>query len=190
MKDLLRHFTRDNIIGGAVCIVLGVLFILLPGSFSNILVYVSGILLIIGGVVSLISFVMDRSAISKYGLANAAVLIILGIFTLTHIYMIKGVLNMFFGVIIVSFGSIFLSRSIDNLRNHISGTILPLVMSLLIVAAGVVVLFGKFSTIFTFTGIVLVVAGIFIIIMAALFGSQTKKASRKASPMDAEWKEV
>jgi len=190
MKDLLKHFTRDNIIGGIVCIVIGLLFLIMPGSLANILVVISGILLILGGLGCLFLFFRDASSLSMYGLAGAIILTIVGIYTLTHVYMIKGVLNTFFGIVIICFGSVFVARSIDDLRRGGPSWLPQLIISGITVAIGTIILFGRFSTIFKITGIGLIVAGGLIIVMTLLFGRKAQKTVKKNSPMDTDWREV
>lgn len=190
MKDLLKHFTRDNIIGGIVCIVIGLLFLIMPGSLANILVVISGILLILGGLGCLFLFFRDSSSLSMYGLAGAIILTIVGIYTLTHVYMIKGVLNTFFGIVIICFGSVFVARSIDDLRRGGPSWLPQLIISGITVAIGTIILFGRFSTIFKITGIGLIVAGGLIIVMTLLFGRKAQKTVKKNSPMDTDWREV
>jgi len=190
MKDLLKHFTRDNIIGGIVCVVIGLLFIIMPGSLANIMVIISGILLILGAVGCLFLFLRESSSISIYGLAGAIVLTIVGIYTLTHVYMIKGVLNTFFGIVIICFGSVFVARSIDDLRRGGPSWLPQLIISGITVAIGTIILFGRFSTIFKITGIGLIVAGGLIIVMTLLFGRKAQKTVKKNSPMDTDWREV
>ena len=190
MKDLLKHFTRDNLIGGIACIIIGILFLIMPGSLSNIMVVICGILLIMGGAGCLLLFFRDSSSLSKYGLAGAIILTIVGIYTLTHVYMIKGVLNTFFGIIIICFGSIFVARSIDALRRGGSSWLPQLIISGVTVAIGTVILFGRFSTIFKLTGAGLIIAGILIIVLILIFGNKAQKTVKKNSPMDADWHEV
>ncbi len=190
MKDLLKNFTRDNIIGGIVCVVIGLLFIIMPGSLANIMVIISGILLILGAVGCLFLFLRESSSISIYGLAGAIVLTIVGIYTLTHVYMIKGVLNTFFGIVIICFGSIFVARSIDVLRRGGPDWLPQLIIAGITVTIGTIILFGRFSTIFKITGIGLVIAGALIIVMTLLFGRKVNKAVKKNSPMDTDWHEV
>ena len=190
MKDLLKNFTRDNIIGGIACVVIGLLFIIMPGSLANIMVVISGILLILGAVGCLFLFLRDSSYLSIYGLAGAIILTIVGIYTLTHVYMIKGVLNTFFGIVIICFGSVFVARSIDALRRGGPNWLPQLIISGITVAIGTIILFGRFSTIFKITGIGLVVAGALIIVMTLLYGRKAQKAVKKNSPMDTDWHEV
>lgn len=190
MKDLLKHFTRNNIIGGIVCIVIGLLFIIMPGSLANILVIITGILLILAAVGCLFIFLRESTYLSIYGLAGAIILTIIGIYTLTHVYMIKGVLNTFFGIGVICFGSIFVARSIDELRRGISTWLPQLIISGATVAIGTIILFGQFSTIFKVTGIGLVIAGILIIVMTLIFGGKAQKAVKKNTPMETDWHEV
>lgn len=190
MNVILKHFILENVIGGALSIILGILFILVPNSFANILVIVCGILLILGGLVFAVMFLRGSSDTRWLTLTGAIISIILGIFCLTHIDMIKGVLNTFFGIITICFGSIFLARSIDLIMKHVSGWLVPLIMSAVIVALGTIVLFGRFETIFVFTGIALIVSGIFTIIMSLLFNDKAKRAVKRNTPVDADWREA
>lgn len=190
MKDFLKYFTIDKIISAVMCILIGVLFVLIPYSFANVLVIISGILLIAGGIFFLFRFFTGAVGDHTYSLAGAIVLILTGAFTVSHVNMIKGVLNSFFGIIIICIGSIFVARSIEALRQHVRGWMAPLIISGITVALGGVVLFGRFETVFIFTGIVLVIVGIFILILTFIFRDKTRKARNKTSPMDAKWKEV
>lgn len=189
MKDLLKNFTRDNLVGGIICVVIGLLFIIMPGSMSNIMVVISGILLLLGAAGSLLLFFRDGSSLSRYGLAGAILLTIVGIYTLTHVYMIKGVLNTFFGIIIIAFGSVFIARSIDELRRGGPNWLPQLIISGVTVTIGTIILFGRFSSIFKFTGFGLVVASLLIIVMTLFFGNRAQKAVKKNTPVDADWRE-
>lgn len=190
-QKFMKWFTVDNIIGSIICILIGCLFIFLPDSFSNILVVVSGVLLILAGVVAVVVSFTLSSKYAGYVIAPGVILLILGIYCMTHIGMIKGVLNAFFGVVIISVGAAFLSKALINLRQHLGSWIIPLILSVLTITLGCIVLFGHFDAIFIFTGIVLVIVGMFSIVTTLIFAAQAKKIQRNSNdPLNTEWHEV
>ena len=175
MRKATKWFTIDSTVTAVIFIALGALFILLPNSFSNLLCIISGVLFIIGGIASFIIYLANRTAFSPYVLALSIVLLILGIFGVTHIVLIKGVLSYFFGIFIVIAGAIYLSKTIDNMRNRMGNCVPQFIMSLIVLALGIIILFTHFSTVMIFTGIVLIAVGIFSIIMSAIFAHQARK---------------
>ena len=182
LRKATKWFTIDSIITSVIFIAIGALFLLLPNSFSNLLVIISGVLFIFGGIAALIYFFAGNTTLSAYGLAIAIILIVLGIFGVTHINLIKGVLSYFFGIFILISGAIYMSKSVDNLRKHMGNCLPQLIMSLIVLALGIVVLFGNFSTIMVFTGIALIVVGVFSIIMSLVFQGQVNSYAKNNRP--------
>lgn len=183
LKDRIVWLKRGRIVTALLTVVLGVLFVVMPEASANALAAVSGILLILAGIVSLAVFLRYGIVAGNRMLISAIVLALAGIFCLVHPAAVQTVLCVIFGMLIIIDGSQFFAAGIECARVKMKGWFLMILLSLLIVVFGSIVLLGSFDAFMVLVGIALVADGICKLIITCAFSRRINEAKKKMNEM-------
>lgn len=183
LKDRIVWLKRGRIVTALLAVVLGVLFVVMPEASANALAAISGILLILAGIVSLAVFLRYGIVAGNRMLISAIVLALAGIFCLVHPAAVQTVLCVIFGMLIVIDGSQFFAAGIECARVKMKGWFLMILLSLLIVVFGSIVLLGSFDAFMILVGIALVADGICKLIITCAFSRRINEAKKKMNEM-------
>ncbi len=183
LKDTIVSLKRGRIITALLTVLLGVLFVVMPDASADALAAVSGILLLMAGVVSLVVFLRYGIVAGNRMLIAAIVLSLAGIFCLVHPVAVQTVLSVIFGMLIIIDGSQFLAAGIECARMKIKGWLMMLLLSLLIIVFGGIVLLGSFDAFMVFVGIALMADGICKLIITCAFSRRINEAKKKINEM-------
>ncbi len=183
LKDRIVWLKRGRIVTALLAVVLGVLFVVMPEASADALAAVSGILLLLAGVVSLAVFLFYGIVAGNRLLISAIVLVLAGIFCLVHPGAVQTVLSAIFGMLIILDGSQFLAAAIECARVKMKGWFLMLLLSLLVIVFGGIVLLGSFDAFMVFVGISLVADGICKLIITCAFSRRINEAKKKMNEM-------
>ncbi len=183
LKDRIVWLKRGRIVTALLAVALGLLFVVMPEASADALAALSGILLILAGVVSLAVFLRYGIVAGNRSLIAAIVLVLAGIFCLAHPDAVQTVLSVIFGMLIVIDGSQFFAAGIECARVKMKGWFLMILLSLLIVVFGGIVLLGSFDAFMVFVGIALVADGICKLIITCAFSRRINEAKKKMNEM-------
>ena len=147
------------------------LFIVLPDSSSDVLCAISGIVLMVAGVVAIVAF-------ASYGFFFSGHALLAGLFCIVNPNVVKDLLTVIFGIFIVIDGSTSIADSIECARAHVEGWVGMLILSVVTVVLGGLVMFGPFDTVMIFAGISLIIDGICDIIMICVFSHKVREAKK------------
>ena len=150
IKRQIKIAKWDKVITALLAVIIGVLFIVLPDSSSDVLCAISGIVLMVAGVVAIVAF-------ASYGFFFSGHALISGI---------------------VIDGSTSIADSIECARAHVEGWVGMLILSVVTVVLGGLVMFGPFDTVMIFAGISLIIDGICDIIMICVFSHKVREAKK------------
>lgn len=198
LKRAVRSVRKDLIWIAFVLIAAGVLFLVFPDSCSKIICYLIGGALLIGGVVSIVTYLKYGRDVpfSSFGLVRGTALVVIGVFILINPEFLIGFLSSILGIVLIIDGTLKLQYAVDLLRLKISGWMAVLILALAAVVFGVLILFNPFATARTlmyFIGISLVIDGVSNLGMMLYINrcvkrlrKQIKAAKTEAEAFDAE----
>ena len=198
LKRAVQSVRKDLIWIAFVLIAAGVLFLVFPDSCSKIICYLIGGALLIGGVVSIVTYLKygRDEPFSSFGLVRGTALVVIGVFILINPEFLIGFLSSILGIVLIIDGTLKLQYAVDLLRLKISGWMAVLILALAAVVFGVLILFNPFATARTlmyFIGISLVIDGVsdlgtmlYINRCVKRLRKQIKAAKTEAEAFDAE----
>lgn len=179
IKKLFQKIKVDRIVSAIIAIVIGILFVALPEDSSNVLCLVCGIMLIVGGVMSIMGFIAYGFIVGGHLLILGIALLLSGILCLVNPEVVTSILTIIFGIYIIVDGATSMIDSIYCAKAHVSGWFVLLLLSLLSIVLGTIVMFGKFDTVMIFAGCCLIIDGVSDIISTLAFSHKVKEAKKK-----------
>ena len=178
IKRQIKIAKWDKVITALLAVIIGVLFIVLPDSSSDVLCAISGIVLMVAGVVAIVAFASYGFFFSGHALISGIALLLAGLFCIVNPNVVKDLLTVIFGIFIVIDGSTSIADSIECARAHVEGWVGMLILSVVTVVLGGLVMFGPFDTVMIFAGISLIIDGICDIIMICVFSHKVHKEKK------------
>ena len=178
IKRQIKIAKWDKVITALLAVIIGVLFIVLPDSSSDVLCAISGIVLMVAGVVAIVAFASYGFFFSGHALISGIALLLAGLFCIVNPNVVKDLLTVIFGIFIVIDGSTSIADSIECARAHVEGWVGMLILSVVTVVLGGLVMFGPFDTVMIFAGISLIIDGICDIIMICVFSHKVREAKK------------
>lgn len=179
IKKLFQKIKVDRIVSAIIAIVIGILFVALPEDSSNVLCLVCGIMLIVGGVMSIMGFIAYGFIVGGHLLILGIALLLSGILCLVNPEVVTSILTIIFGIYIIVDGATSMIDSIYCAKAHVSGWFVLLLLSLLSIVLGTIVMFGKFDTVMIFAGCCLIIDGVSDIVSTLAFSHKVKEAKKK-----------
>ena len=174
---LFSRFKWDRIMTALLAAAIGVLFIAMPETSADMLCTISGALLVAAGAVSLLIYAIYRTP-GGLSLIAAIVLLTAGIFCLTNVAVVQGMLTVIFGMLIIVDAARSLRDSIECARTGAGAWLFMLVISLLTLVLGCIVLFVKFDAVMIFAGVSLIVDAVCDLIMTFIFSRRIREAKK------------
>ena len=181
---------RDILLVAAALVVTGIIFLAFPGTSAVTICYIFAGAICLWGAFRILSyFRMSRLSIfGSYGLVQGAALLMVGTFIFIKPQFLASVLVSVIGIVMIADGFLKLQHSVDLLRIKSPKWIILLGLAVVMIIAGVVVLFNPFKTaevLMRFAGIVLIIEGVTDLASVILI-SRRIKAIKKAMEEDVE----
>lgn len=176
--DFFSRVLTSRITASIAAMLVGLLFVFLPDKCLNLFCIIGGIALLICGFAYLITFINLRR-VSDSSLIYAVVLSLSGLLCLVKASLVQGLLGLVFGFFLIVEGIRLLVDGLDCARVKAKVAPAVLIFALVILVLGFIVLFGKFETLLVFSGIALLIDGVFQLFSLLFFG----RAIRAARPM-------
>ena len=170
MKDLLKRAGFTSILSSLVFLLLGILLVVNPDAMVQAVSYVIGVLLIAIGIVKVISYFTSKDdyLFYDYRLIYGALCIILGILVTVSGNAIASFFRIIIGIWIILSGIARLDLSVRLKGADTGYWILSLLLSILILVAGVYLMFAP-GTILVTLGVILIAYSIMDIIESIIF---------------------
>ena len=179
MKHRFERFSKNNILLSVVMIILGLLLILWPGKTLELAAKILGIALLVGAVVSGVSWYRDRhqSGGDYASLAVGILCLLAGLIVLVAPRSIISMLPKLIGVVIVINGVLNLAQAMDMRKMDAGGWIGAAVLAVLTIVAGLFLIFFAFSAM---KAAVMVIGGIILYngVSNLLIESKYRKADK------------
>lgn len=165
MKRIARELKWDALLTGILYIVLGIMSLALPETMEKILGYMIGVVLIVAGAVSMISYLL-RDAHQNYyhnDFLHGLIGIAAGILILVKMEVVIGLISFLLGVMVLVSGCSKLQDVIDMKRLNCGNWIVMLVLAAVNVGFGVLLICNPFSwtiLLFRLLGVGLIFSGV------------------------------
>ncbi|MDE7063792.1 MAG: DUF308 domain-containing protein, partial [Lachnospiraceae bacterium] len=153
------------ILGAAVlAILLGLFLLLFPGARIIQIVYGIGVVMIVGGIVSIVRYFMTESyrKLNCYTFSAGALMVVLGVCALLRAEIVSTYLLVCLGILLLASGIIKLQHALDLEAMKDKAWIAILVVAVTMIICGAVVLlnpFDRMEDLSRFTYIMLVIDG-------------------------------
>lgn len=195
MKKILKEMKWDALSTGVLYIALGVMALALPETMEKILGYMIGVVLIVGGAVSMISYLL-RDAHQNYyhnDFLHGLIGIAAGVLVLVKMDIIIGLVSFLLGALILVSGCSKLQDVIDMKRLECGNWIVMLIIAAVNVVFGVLLICNPFSwtvLLFRLLGIGLILSGIVDCVSVVYFAGRLRKYLDSLEAVDSTFVEV
>ena len=189
MMNYFKRLGWITVISAILMMLAGILFCVRPFAATESLTMVIGIMMIGNGVVTILHYFSSRALSGfflKGSLARGILLIIIGIFILTHVDFTVTVFSYIFSLYIIVDGISGVESSFLLKNLGASNWIVNLILSLLLIAAGVYMLFNPSSAVATasmWIGLILIVDGFESIVLVTRIRSMGDRFYRSMRDM-------
>lgn len=180
MKKILKEMKWDALLTGILYMVLGVVALAIPETMEKVLGYMVGVILIVGGAVSMISYLL-RDAHQNYyhndffhGLLGIAA----GILVLLKMDIIIAMIPFLLGIMVLVSGCSKLQDVIDMKRLEYGNWILMLVFAAVNAVFGILLMYNPFKSailLFRLLGVGLIFSGITDCAITVYFAGKIRK---------------
>ena len=147
MKNRFEKFSKNNILLSVVMVILGLLLVIWPGKTLEVTAKILGVALLVGAVVSIVSWYKDRhqSGGDYTSLAIGILCLIMGLVVFIAPRGVISLLPKIIGAAIVVNGVLNLAQAFDLRKKGGSDWVGPVVLAVLTIVAGLFLIFFAFG---------------------------------------------
>ncbi len=191
----LKELRWDALLKGILYILLGIVALIIPETMERTLGYLIGIVLIIAGAVSMISYLLRDARENYYrndflyGLVGIA----LGIIVLYKVELIISLVPIILGILVIISGCAKLQDVIDMKRLESGNWIVMLVLAVINLGLGILLICNPFkaaSVLFRVIGAGLIFSGITDCVTIIYFARVLKELQKSEQMMESTYEEV
>ncbi len=179
LKEFFNKVKWEVVLTALFAITIGILFVCLPESSSDVLCTVVGIIFLVLGFAFLLRCIMSGFLFVGGMLLLSVVFIMGGIFCLTQPAIVKSILTVVFGLFLIIDGLSKVQDGVYCARDKVKGWWVLVLDAILMVVLGTIVMFGTFEYVMIFAGISLIVDGVCDIVLTLTFSSKVKKVEKQ-----------
>ncbi len=193
MKDFLKGLKVNYTASALVCVVVGLVLLIWPGTTTQIVCMILGLALLIYGAVQVFLYLAskERNMISQGMMLLGVVVAVIGVWILIKPEMIIMAVPVIVGILIAIHGIHNISQAITLKKNQYDGWWIACLMGILTVALGAVLIYNPFSVVNTVVRLI----GVFLIydglsdmwIISRVF--QVKKGNGRVVDVEGNWVE-
>lgn len=190
-----KEMKWDALFKGILYILLGVVALVIPDTMERTLGYMLGIVLIIAGGLSMVSYLMREAHENYYrndfvyGLAG----IIIGIIVLLKVEIIISLIPLFLGILVAISGCAKLQDVVDMKRMGYGNWVVMLVLALINLIIGLVLILNPFEAavfLFRVIGVGLIFSGITDCVTTVYFANKINDYFQSRSKMEGTYEEI
>ena len=149
--NIAKKIKTNVVVDSILTIIIGVLFILMPTGSNTVLVNIIGVAVFCVGIVDIVYYIRSKVKVLLWSgdLLAGILKCILGIFTITHTGFMLLIISYAFSIYLIIDGIHSLEQGIELAKASVSGWLLHIVFSILIILCGATLLFQPFSALQT-----------------------------------------
>jgi len=180
---MLKELKWNSVIIAVLYMVLGIILILYPGTVAKTLCILIGWFLVIGGIVTMITYAAkDISTIfSRNDFAFGLIAIILGLVALVKADQLAALIPVLFGIVVTISGFMKLQSAVNLKRAGATNQNLLLILALINILFGCLLIFMPFSQaiLMTCIGVGLIYSGITDLIVTIRLSTKYKEFTKQ-----------
>jgi uncharacterized membrane protein HdeD (DUF308 family) len=158
MLEFLKRNAMLSVISSVLFLILGIIFILNPSAVTTFISYIFGLSFILVGIVKIITYFSNKSNIYNFELIIGIVALAIGIFVITCSSTISALFRIIIGIWIIYTGILRFVSSIRLKEVDIKMWPFLLIMSIVMIIAGVYVVLNSGTLIISIGAIVVIYA--------------------------------
>ena len=191
----LKELKWDALLTGVLYILLGIVVLLIPETMERLLGYMIGVVLILAGAVSMISYLL-RDAHQNYyhnDFLHGLIGIALGIMILYKVNIIISLVPVILGILVLVSGLSKLQDVIDLKRMDYGNWIIMLVLAIINIVLGLVLIFNPMKTatfLFRMLGVGLLFSGVTDCFTTLYFAKKIRDYLAELNAIDSTFVEV
>lgn len=173
LKDALKKLKVKSTVVAVALIIVGLMFVIFPGSSATIICYVAGALLLLWGIICLVSYF--SSGLKKPGSSDLALgitLVCVALLLFIKPWAIAGFLTIILGIALIVDGTIKIQQFVDMTKAKMKTGWLVLLFAIISLVLGILMAFDPFggNVLMIFAGISLMVVGVLDLIAVGVTG--------------------
>ena len=181
--NFFKKLKLNAAVSAIVTLIVGIVFCVNPQGSSEFLALFAGILVIIAGVFDLFIYLKNSGNpfVTHNELLTGVLKLIIGVFMFTHTETIITLISYIFSIYVIIDGIRNFDNSITLKKVNAGGWFINMILSLLLAAAGIVMLFNPMETAGTavvWMGVILIIdalSAIFTLIRLKQFGNEIRR---------------
>ncbi|MCD7836646.1 MAG: DUF308 domain-containing protein [Lachnospiraceae bacterium] len=190
---VIKEIRWNVMLKGILYIILGIIALALPETMEKTIGYLLGVVLIIAGGISIISYLLRdvRENYYRDDFVFGLVEIVIGIIVLLKVEIIISLIPILFGILVIISGCTKLQDAVDMKRMNYAGWIAMLILALINIVLGLVLIFNPFAAVelmFRVIGIGLIFSGITDCAAALYFARRMRRYDTEA--VESSYEEV
>ncbi|MCD7736080.1 MAG: DUF308 domain-containing protein [Lachnospiraceae bacterium] len=163
--EFFKKMRMNMTVNAILTIFIGVLFVLNPGGTTGTIALIAGIAILVSGIVDIVRYVSDRGyeVFAGGSLFGGVIKCVLGVFMVTHTGTVITLLLYILSIFVIISGVNCLQSSTQLKRAGVSGWAFNMTLAVVILAAGIFMLFFPFdaaSTAVMIVGVILIADGV------------------------------
>lgn len=191
----LKEIKWNAMFKGILYILLGIVALVIPETMEKTLGYMLGIVLVIAGGVSMISYLLRDAQENYYrnDFVFGLVGIVLGIIVLLKVEIIISLIPLLLGILVIISGCAKLQDVVDMKRMNSGNWIVMLILALINLILGLVLIFNPFKAaalMFRMLGVGLIFSGITDCVTVIYFANKIKDYIQGAGAVESSFEEV
>lgn len=195
MKKFFKEMKWDALLTGILYILLGLAALIVPETMQKVLGYLLGVVLIVAGAVSMISYLLRDAHQSYYhnDFLHGLIGIVAGILVLNKIEFIIAAIPFMLGVLVLISGCGKLQSVIDMKRMEYGNWIVMLIFALVNVALGILLMCNPFQwgvLLFRILGLGLVFSGVTDCAVTVYLAAKIKRYVQEMNAVDSTYTEI
>ena len=188
MKEKAKNLKFNFVVAALLYIVLGVVLLVWPDTTSSVICYAIGVVLLVYGGVSILSFLIshEKTAALALQLVVGVVAAALGVFFLTQPRLILSILPILMGLFVIIVSLLSIKRAFEMRHYGYPKWWAALLLALIAIGLGLLILFHPYmaaETVIMVIGVVFLYVGV-CDLWAIWKVSRTIKEYRKNSPIE------
>ena len=183
VREMTKKLRLDVSLVGVLMIIIGIIMFIAPIATTSVFIYILGILLLIGGIVTIINYIRFRTETTVLRLILGLILIFLGIWLMAAPIDVMVVICFVFAVYLFASGIQNIFLSIELKRSGHQKIFIPILFSILTIVFALILLTNLFTTVFVSIKVIsifLIIDGIFSLFFAGSLIKYTRAAEQAA----------
>ena len=195
MKKFFKEMKWDALLTGILYILLGLVALIVPETMQKALGYLLGVVLIVAGAVSMISYLLRDAHQSYYhnDFLHGLIGIVAGILVLNKIEFIIAAIPFMLGVLVLISGCGKLQSVIDMKRMEYGNWVVMLIFALVNIAFGILLMCNPFQwgvLLFRLLGLGLVFSGVTDCVVTVYLAAKIKRYVQEMNAVDSTYTEI